>query len=620
MAATDAQPLPADLFHLLTAELAARQDFATLYSCVASSRYLANAGAITALYRISLGEGSPVKGGGSDNLSFAEQDLVIMRWSIMWRTLILSSLGKTMYPYCRHLRELDLRDLSDLLDRLDEPKFRTKVAKQFFKGDLKQFHHTYQTIGKYQVTRLDIKKILFEIGDQITQHAPLLEGISEPNSSDVLTKALPGWASRLSHLHELELWDGKALADETLRSLVHKHCPRLQHLRIYHSSGENPDTYLATFLGGMPANTLTSFENNGTSGIAAETCLALNNHGKSLISLKLALDEDGMLALGLLQSCTQIEILSVAALRATVDLKAIQNDVFTTIVDWLNQCHRLVRMLRLMKSITDHADRIIPPGMFMHNAGDAYKAPSVHSADTFLFYSVEVSLDGVVSAPDLLLPILLNAKVRLHDLHVTAKEGSLYLVKDHHDFHKALATQKNLRNLKLRADPESVTRDDMDVLLDSLCSLTNLRELDVWRISEYFNNEHIKLLAEHLPLLEVLYLGGYGITDAVWDGISGLQHLKQATFAGLTSFTADGIQAFIQTLSASNSGLVLSVDLADPDYMISDEDQDKLREALVAKVGGRFEYQLLRGISYAFHILSYCADVTRPKYARFRRE
>lgn len=43
--------LPADLFHLLSAELSARLDFATLFNCVVSSKYIANSGAITALYR-----------------------------------------------------------------------------------------------------------------------------------------------------------------------------------------------------------------------------------------------------------------------------------------------------------------------------------------------------------------------------------------------------------------------------------------------------------------------------------------------------------------------------------------------------------------------------------------
>ena len=61
--ATDVVPLlPPDLFHLITAELAAkalqadsqeaaRPEFAALYNCVLSSKYLAGAGALSALYR-----------------------------------------------------------------------------------------------------------------------------------------------------------------------------------------------------------------------------------------------------------------------------------------------------------------------------------------------------------------------------------------------------------------------------------------------------------------------------------------------------------------------------------------------------------------------------------------
>lgn len=45
------QALPADLFHLLAAELSERLDFATLYSCIVASKQLASAGAINALYR-----------------------------------------------------------------------------------------------------------------------------------------------------------------------------------------------------------------------------------------------------------------------------------------------------------------------------------------------------------------------------------------------------------------------------------------------------------------------------------------------------------------------------------------------------------------------------------------
>jgi hypothetical protein len=51
MATENVGVLPADVFHQISAELAARLDFDTLYNCIASSKQIANSGAITALYR-----------------------------------------------------------------------------------------------------------------------------------------------------------------------------------------------------------------------------------------------------------------------------------------------------------------------------------------------------------------------------------------------------------------------------------------------------------------------------------------------------------------------------------------------------------------------------------------
>lgn len=497
-----------------------------------------------------------MKAGGNENLSFAEQDTVVMKWSILWRTLILSALGKTFYPYCRHLRDLDLRDLSDLLDRLDEGKYKTKVAKHFFAGDLERFHHTYQTKGKYRTTRLDVKSILVEVGDLLTQQAPMLEGVSEPMASEVIGLALPAWAPRLEHLLELELWDGKALEDETLGNLVHAHCHKLQKLRIHHSSGMNSDHYLANFINGMPPNTLVSFENMSSCRIATECCLAFNTHGRSLTTLKLALEEDGILALALLQNCTTIESLNIASLIPnSTDLKATQNEAYLEIWEWLKRCDNL-----------NH-----------------------------------VSFQDVISAPDLLMPVLLNSKVQLSSLHVGAKEGALYQLNRHHDFHRALTQQPTLDTLSLRADPDPVTRDDQETVLDALCSLVNLRDLNLFRVSDYFSDQHVKALAQRLKNLESLYIGGYGVSDAVLDDLAGLPNLKMVNFAGITAFSVRGILDFINKLGRGNAGLAFSVEMADPDSMISEDDQEHLRKALYEKVGGRFDYQPLRGESTSIH-------------------
>jgi hypothetical protein len=54
--------------------------------------------------------------GNDEAIALADQVLVAQRWSILWRSVILSALGHTYYPYCQHIKVLDLRDLQNLLE------------------------------------------------------------------------------------------------------------------------------------------------------------------------------------------------------------------------------------------------------------------------------------------------------------------------------------------------------------------------------------------------------------------------------------------------------------------------------------------------------------------------
>lgn len=45
----------------------------------------------------------------------------------MWRAIILSSMGKTLFPYSKYIRTLRVQDLEDLLDPQD-PGFRDKIT------------------------------------------------------------------------------------------------------------------------------------------------------------------------------------------------------------------------------------------------------------------------------------------------------------------------------------------------------------------------------------------------------------------------------------------------------------------------------------------------------------
>lgn len=147
-----------------------------------------------------------------------------------------------------------------------------------------------------------------------------------------------------------------------------------------------------------------------------------------------------------------------------------------------------------------------------------------------------------------------------------------------------------------------MSRDDLEVLTDTLCSLTNLEKLKLVRISDYFSDEHISMIARSLPALDDLSIGGYGISDAVWSSIGTLKQLKTMNFLGITNFTSDGIMDFIDQLGVGNQDLTLSVDNAEPEKALSQEEQDLLREVIAAKVDGRFEYQLSRGKKCSFGI------------------
>jgi hypothetical protein len=64
---------------------------------------------------------------------------------------------------------------------------------------------------------------------------------------------------------------------------------------------------------------------------------------------------------------------------------------------------------------------------------------------------------------------------------------------------------------------------------------------------------------------------------------------------GVTCFTAEGILSFIDSLGEGNRNMVLSMLYVDPDYSIEYNVLDRIRDTVVSKLDGRFEYTLLRG-------------------------
>lgn len=53
--------------------------------------------------------------GSLNPMKLPNNEQTFMKCARLWRTIVLSSLGKTLYPYSRYIRTLNLRDLEKLL-------------------------------------------------------------------------------------------------------------------------------------------------------------------------------------------------------------------------------------------------------------------------------------------------------------------------------------------------------------------------------------------------------------------------------------------------------------------------------------------------------------------------
>lgn len=333
--------------------------------------------------------------------------------------------------------------------------------------------------------------------------------------------------------------------------------------------GEGQDHRFSTFISGLRPQSLHYFEVFSDAHIGVETCLALNDHGQSLKSIKLSLRSEALPHLALLKGCTAVETLHLEDMDGTADLHKIHNDAFLEVVDWLRNCSNLQ----------------------------------------------DFSLKNFVGAADIGTPILVEHSIRLRQLCLDS-----YMVKDNQTFHAALIQQPLLEVLSLKGEADGVGFDDNEILLQSLGQLKELRVLELRGVSDYFSNEHIICLAEQLKKLEDLYISGYGITDVVWDPLAELKNLRNIVINAWTAFTMDGLLEFIEKLRPSNQGIVISIYNADPDSLLSEEEQALVREVLATKVGGRLEYTPWRGGSSPAVSLNFALTLVDPEVSEFEGE
>ena len=487
-----------------------------------------------------------------------QKDLTI-KWSLLWKSIIRSSLNSTAYPYCLYIRTLDLRNLTNLLEDTDFWQYGNET---FFSADMSKYLDYQDSPAKKKIktrggkkktvaNRIDIPRLLDVVGESISSfvfdsaanhgYKTALEDIT----GQIGTTALQKWSGRLANLRSMTLYDGSVL-DETVAESIFNQCPKFDDLTFFRClPRDGVDRRLASFFSGLKSNSLRTFTALSANEVGPETLLALNHHSTSLKSLALdGLKSDAIQHLSLLQGCDQLESLDIHDAEGLINLEATENDIFTEVVEWLGRCEKLR----------------------------------------------ELKVDSVLSAPAILTQVCLKNNIRLRSLVVNG-----YSLIANQDFHKAITQQTSLEELSLKADPEDAGRDDIECLVDSICCLKKLKELRLAPdTADYFQTGAIAKLASHLPNLEFFSFSGFDIGDEIWTPIASLRHLKTLNIFGLSDFTEPGILWYISHLQDSNRGLVLGIQAQNPIKALTTEELYDIEKALAAKVDGKLDYQLHR--------------------------
>ncbi|RMD39819.1 hypothetical protein DV735_g5309, partial [Chaetothyriales sp. CBS 134920] len=520
------------------------RDFATLFRCALSARALADP-ALRTLYQYH--EQSP------SFLQSDEVDVAVMkaaeaaetyrRWTVLWRSIILSCLdgGLTYKPYCRYLRMLDFRNLSAMLEDF---KFTGATLSAFFQGPLmKQFHFPRQEFKRRTV---DTVATINAVGDAVTLRTAQIEEIAGHLSPGFL----PRWIARVRQLQALVLWKGDALANGA-GSAIAVHCEHFRSLTVREWLGQDADATFATFLAELRPDTLAYFEMISYNNIGRASLTALGRqHARSLQVLVLGnMSKEAVLSLDQLQHCTELHTLvledNLGSVQLEEDEEAVANSVFDSVVSWLSSCSKL-RDLTIKR-----------------------------------FHDGPALLSQILPSPQLRL-----TKLSLEGYAIGGNSSQTSQL-----FHSSLSEQKTLESIWLKGSGDDTVPDDLQILVDGLCNLPRLRELVLKDVSDEFEAEHMIALALRLPLLEEFWTSGGEVSGDLLTALAQLRHLKSVTLYAQTQFSCDEIIDFLDQLDpVAQRGFTFSLMAADPDDgNLSEQEQELIRDFIAATLNGRFD-------------------------------
>ncbi|KFY10114.1 hypothetical protein V492_05189 [Pseudogymnoascus sp. VKM F-4246] len=490
----------------------------------------------------------------------AQQKWTVSQWALQWSSIILSSLGRTVYPYCLYIQSLDLRNLVDLLE---DDIFRDNFQDMFF-SSLQPFGETQintRNLRSRDRTRIMIPPIINSVGDSISKFVgdsasllgttAALDAIDLSGGIDPI--AVPTWIGRLPRLESISLWDGTVL-NGYVGEVIRKHCGNFKNLSIYTCHGDKVDVNLASFLDALPTNTLKSLRVFSYNDIAGETFQALNQHRESLVDLALgSLKAPAIRSLSVLKGLTALQNLDLDDAEGRINLELTANDSFLELAAWVTRCMQLKT----------------------------------------------IRLNRLVDGPAIMRALCENNDIRLNSITLTG-----YTFVNNKSLHVSLSNQTELESLELRAETDEDdydnTVEDIGVLVSSICMLGKLRYLNLLDTSNNFESIHIELLARSLWKLEDLSISGTTVGDEIWEAVSLLYQLRSLSFHAMTTFTFAGIMTYISNLRKTNYGLHLYIMNATAESRLSPREQAIIKETIENGVNGRFSFVQYREVESDF--------------------
>ncbi|CAK7203924.1 hypothetical protein SEUCBS139899_006674 [Sporothrix eucalyptigena] len=532
--------LPLDLWWLICEELTTRRDFNALYNFSRVSRTMANF-ALPNLYSI-----YELASASADDASiFGKQKL-----AILWRAIILSSSGKTAFPYCLWMQNLKLGDLRELLSDIAP---NSDLRKRFFQGDMAPYDIEKPNTTANVATRrkrpgLDLQGIINKVGDDVTLFVK--EAADRDNRAVTLTHLeshfiprdiLPVWTSRLAALMSLHIQDGSVIGEEVAVS-IRDNCPRFRELTCFYCNGPTVDTGMAAFFRTLRPNSLEIFSVSSQNHMGKEALDALALHASSLKILVLSGLQDRALSnLGSLKECVNLESLDLEADRLTVDgWETGYPESFADTAAWLSACESLSNL----------------------------------------------KLRNVDGASALLKIVLKAPKLRLRSL-------DLKLIDDASDgLYTSLGKQTSLEDFYLRSNDIQldVASPQHTQFIDALCKLENLRVLDIMQSTVTYGD--LDMLAVALKQLEEFSFDGEGLGDQVLSSLLLMGKLKSVSINASTHFTMEGLLHFISKVGEIREfqcGLVMAVMNQSLEAQISPEEEQFLSREAYSTYGGKIE-------------------------------